>query len=103
MQRRSHRESTGRSGHAQGPERAIHRSKWRWWPPSSLVSIPRWRIAGWNVGGCLLVPSKTYTGEFPFEVTTFKAYNLKNFVSTAFSPQQDNGSTVNPEVFCEEI
>jgi len=35
-------------------------------------------------------PLAVYLGEFPFEVTISQAYNLKNFVSTAFSPFEEN-------------
>ncbi len=37
----------------------------------------------------LLDPLEVYFGEFPFEVTAFQAYNLKNLVSTSFSPHNE--------------
>ena len=38
----------------------------------------------------LIDPLAVYFGEFPFEVTAFQAYNLKNLVSTPFSPNEEN-------------
>src|SRR5215472_3621111 len=35
-------------------------------------------------------PLAVYFGEFPFEVTTFQAYNLKYLVSTPFSANKRN-------------
>lgn len=48
------------------------------------------RIPERNLFARLLDPLAIYFGEFPFEVTSFQAYNLKNLVSTPFSPNQEN-------------
>src|SRR5206468_12546031 len=37
-------------------------------------------------------------GELPFEVTTFQAYNLKNFVSTLFSRNERDGRLCNSKI-----
>src|SRR5712692_832350 len=103
MQRRWRPGSSGRSGRAQARAPASRRSKLRSWPPYSFASTHPGQRVTWIVFGCLLVPSTIYTGEFPFEVTTFQAYNLKNFVSTPFSPKQQNSGASHAEVFRNEL
>jgi hypothetical protein len=41
--------------------------------------------------GRLVDPLAIYFGEFPLEVSAFQAYNLKNFVSTPFSFNEEYG------------
>jgi hypothetical protein len=48
------------------------------------------RIPAWIRLARLIGPSAVYFGKFPFEVTRFQAYNLKNLVSTPFSPNEQN-------------
>lgn len=50
-----------------------------------------------------LGPLGVYIGEFPFEVTTVQAYNLKYFVSTPFSPDQANRGPWDTEVLRYEV
>jgi hypothetical protein len=44
-----------------------------------------------------------YAGEFLFEVSTFQAYNLKNFVSTPFSRGEQNGRPRHTQISCYEL
>jgi len=48
-------------------------------------------------------PLAVYFGEFPFEVTISQAYNLKNLVSTAFSPDEQNRRSRYPHESREKL
>src|SRR5262249_6657098 len=73
------------------PEPANRPNKWRALQPDSWVWRGMERIPTGIRLARLPGPLVIYLGEFPFEVTDFQAYNLKNFVSTPFSPNEENG------------
>src|SRR5262249_39101485 len=97
MPQRSGRESTARSRDEQDPAPASPPNKWQGWQPRSSALIRMNRIPAGIQFARLTDPLAVYFGEFPFEVTTFQAYNLENFVSTPFSPHEENTGSRHPE------
>src|SRR5262249_28762921 len=81
---------SGRSEYERDPAPPIHLNKWRGLLPYSSGLIRMNRIPTRIRLALLTDPLAIYLGEFPFEVTISQAYNLKNFVSTAFSPLEEN-------------